>query len=77
MLFHPAKNPVELKVIHLNKSQEQRRKSLIEATEDKNAVKQFQKALAKKAKQKLKDKGKSKKKDCSYWISMGILKPLR
>lgn len=49
MLFHPAKNPVELKVIHLNKSQEQRRKSLIEATEDKNAVKQFQKALAKKA----------------------------
>ncbi len=68
MLFHPAKNPVELKVIHLNKSQEQRRKSLIEATEDKNAVKQFQKALAKKAKQKLKDKGKSKKKEKRIFV---------
>lgn len=68
MLFHPAKNPVELKVIHLNKSQEQRRKSLIEATEDKNAVKQFQKVLAKKAKQKLKDKGKSKKKEKRIFV---------
>ena len=68
MLFHPAKNPVELKVIHLNKSQEQRRKSLIEATEDKNAVKQFQKALAKKAKQKLKDKSKSKKKEKRIFV---------
>lgn len=68
MLFHPAKNPVELKVIHLNKSQDQRRKSLIEATEDKNAVKQFQKALAKKAKQKLKDKGKSKKKEKRIFV---------
>lgn len=68
MLFHPAKNPVELKVIHLNKSQEQRRKSLIEATEDKNAVKQFQKALAKKTKQKLKDKGKSKKKEKRIFV---------
>ncbi len=68
MLFHPAKNSVELKVIHLNKSQEQRRKSLIEATEDKNAVKQFQKALAKKAKQKLKDKGKSKKKEKRIFV---------
>lgn len=68
MLFHPAKNPVELKVIHLNKSQEQRRKSLIEATEDKNAVKQFQKALEKKAKQKLRDKGKSKKKEKRIFV---------
>ncbi len=68
MLFHPAKNSVELKVNHLNKSQEQRRKSLIEATEDKNAVKQFQKALAKKAKQKLKDKGKSKKKEKRIFV---------
>lgn len=68
MLFHPAKNPVELKVIHLNKSQDQRRKSLIEATEDKNAVKQFQKALAKKAKQKLKDKAKSKKKEKRVFV---------
>ncbi|PNK59483.1 protease SohB [Psychrobacter sp. FDAARGOS_221] len=60
MLFHPAKNPVELKVIHLNKVQNDRRKSLIHVMEDKNAVKQFQKKLAKKAKHKLKEKGKSK-----------------
>ena len=68
MLFHPAKNPVELKVVHLNKSQDQRRKSLIEAIEDKNAVKQFQKALAKKAKQKLKEKGKSKQKEKRLFV---------
>ena len=68
MLFHPAKNPVELKVVHLNKSQDQRRKSLIEAMEDKNAVKQFQKALAKKAKQKLKEKGKSKQKEKRVFV---------
>lgn len=30
MLFHPAKNPVELQVVHLNKSQEQRREDLME-----------------------------------------------
>ena len=68
MLFHPAKNPVELKVVHLNKTQNQRRKSLIEATEDKNAVKQFQKSLAKKAKQTLKDKVKSKKKEKKIFV---------
>ena len=68
MLFHPAKNPVELKVVHLNKGQDQRRKSLIEAMEDKNAVKQFQKALAKKAKQKLKEKGKSKQKEKRLFV---------
>ncbi len=68
MLFNPAKNPVELKVVHLNKSQDQRRKSLIEAMEDKNAVKQFQKALAKKAKQKLKEKGKSKQKEKRVFV---------
>ena len=68
MLFHPAKNPVELKVVHLNKSQDQRRKSLIEAMEDKNAVKQFQKALAKKAQQKLKEKGKSKQKEKRLFV---------
>lgn len=68
MLFHPAKNLVELKVVHLNKSQDQRRKSLIEAMEDKNAVKQFQKALAKKAKQKLKEKGKSKQKEKRLFV---------
>jgi len=68
MLFHPAKNPVELKVVHLNKSQDQRRKSLIEAMEDKNTVKQFQKALAKKAKQKLKEKGKSKQKEKRLFV---------
>ncbi|WP_296405322.1 protease SohB [Psychrobacter sp.] len=68
MLFHPAKNPVELKVVHLNKSQEQLRKSLIEATQDKNALKQFQKALTKKAKQKLKEKLKSHNKDKRIFV---------
>ncbi len=29
MLFHPPKNPVELKVMHLNKSQEHRREDLL------------------------------------------------
>lgn len=60
MLFHPVKNPVELKVIHLNKAQDNRRKDLLEAVEDKNAVKQLRKILAKKAKQKLKEKVKNK-----------------
>ena len=32
MLFNPPKNPVELKVRHLNKAQEQRREDLMEAT---------------------------------------------
>jgi len=68
MLFYPAKNPVELKVVHLNKSQNERRKHLIEATGDKNAVKQFQKALAKKAKQKLKDKSKAKAKQKRVFV---------
>lgn len=68
MLFHPAKNPIELKVVHLNKSQNERRASLVEAMEDKNAVKQFKKALAKKAKQKLKDKGKSKDKEKRIFV---------
>lgn len=62
MLFHPAKNPVELRVIHLNKNQEQRREDLMEATQGKAALKQFRKTMAKTAKQALKAKTKNKKK---------------
>jgi len=62
MLFHPSKNPVELRVIHLNKSQEQRREDLMEATQGKAALKQLKKTMAKKAKQALKVKSKSKNK---------------
>lgn len=62
MLFHPPKNPVELKVMHLNKTQEQRREDLMEATQGKAALKQLKKSMAKKAKQALKAKSKSKSK---------------
>ena len=62
MLFHPSKNPVELRVIHLNKSQEQRREDLMEATQGKAALKQLKKTMAKKAKQALKVKNKNKNK---------------
>lgn len=68
MLFHPTKNPVELKVVHLNKSQNQRRQSIIEATEDKNTLKQFKKSLAKKAKKKLKQKASSKQKEKRIFV---------
>ncbi|WP_394124083.1 protease SohB [Psychrobacter nivimaris] len=57
MLFHPPKNPVELKIRHLNDAQKQRREDLMEATQGKAALKQF-----KKAKQALKAKTKNKKK---------------
>lgn len=60
MLFHPPKNPVELKVMHLNKTQAQRREDLMEATQGKAALKQLKKRLAKKAKQALKHKSKDK-----------------
>ncbi len=60
MLFHPPKNPVELKVIHLNKTQKQRREDLMEATQGKTALKQLKKQMAKKAKQTLKAKAKNK-----------------
>ena len=60
MLFHPPKNPVELKVIHLNKNQAQRRADLMEAMSDKHGLKQLKKRLAKKAKKALKDKARSK-----------------
>lgn len=60
MLFHPTKNPVELKVIHLNKTQQRRRHELMEAMTDKHGMKQLKKRLAKKAKQALKEKSKSK-----------------
>ena len=63
MLFNPSKNPVELRVIHLNKSQEQRREYLMEATQGKAALKQLKKTMAKKAKQALKIKSKNSKKD--------------
>ena len=63
MLFHPSKNPVELKVLNLNDIQEQRREDLLEATQGRAALKQFKKSMAKKAKQALKLKAKSKKKD--------------
>lgn len=63
MLFHPPKNPVELKVMHLNKAQEQRREDLMEATQGKAALKQLKKSMAKKAKQALKSKSKSKNKN--------------
>ncbi|SLJ84834.1 protease SohB [Psychrobacter sp. DAB_AL43B] len=63
MLFYPSKNPVELRVIHLNKNQEQRREDLMEATQGKAALKQFKKTMAKKAKQVLKTKNKKKNTD--------------
>ena len=62
MLFHPPKNPVELKIRHLNDAQKQRREDLMEATQGKAALKQFKKVMAKKAKQALKAKTKNKKK---------------
>ncbi|MGM8871746.1 protease SohB [Psychrobacter sp. 2Y5] len=62
MLFHPPKNPVELKVMHLNKTQQQRREDLMEATQGKAALKQLKKSMAKKAKQALKAKSKNKSK---------------
>ncbi|WP_302476508.1 protease SohB [Psychrobacter sp. DAB_AL32B] len=63
MLFYPSKNPVELRVIHLNKNQEQRREDLMEATQGKAALKQFKKTMTKKAKQALKTKNKKKNTD--------------
>ncbi|MDN5666339.1 MAG: protease SohB [Psychrobacter sp.] len=60
MLFHPPKNPIELKVRHLNEAQKQRREDLMEATQGKAALKQFKKTMAKKAKQALKAKNKKK-----------------
>ncbi len=68
MLFHPPKNPVELKVMHLNKVQEQRREDLLEATQGKAALKSFKKSMAKKAKQALKAKSKSKNKEGSQQV---------
>ncbi|WLP95686.1 protease SohB [Psychrobacter sp. M13] len=68
MLFHPPKNPVELKVLHLNKAQEQRREDLLEATQGKVALKQFKKTMAKKAKQALKVKNKRKSKNDSQQV---------
>ncbi|WP_334685004.1 protease SohB [Psychrobacter sp. PL19] len=60
MLFHPPKNPVELKVMHLNKTQAQRRQDVMEATQGKAALKQLKKSMAKQAKQASKNKAKGK-----------------
>ncbi|MBU5615877.1 protease SohB [Psychrobacter sp. TAE2020] len=68
MLFHPPKNPVELKVMHLNESQKQHREDLVEATQGKAALKLLKKGLAKKAKQALKAKNKSKNKTPSAQV---------
>ena len=72
MLFHPPKNPVELKVMHLNKSQAQRQQDLVEATQGKAALKQFKKALAKQdkkdAKAKSKRKGKGREKSVQVFV---------
>lgn len=68
MLFHPTKNPVELKVIHLNESQAQRRQDLMQATQGKAALKQLKKRMAKKAKQALKDKAKGKNKGHQVFV---------
>lgn len=68
MLFHPSKSPVELKVMHLNKTQEQRRHDLMEATQGKAALKQLKKQMAKKTKQVLKAKAKSKNKSQQVFV---------
>ncbi|WP_352337413.1 protease SohB [Psychrobacter sp. 16-MNA-CIBAN-0192] len=72
MLFHPPKNPVELKVMHLNKSQAQRQQDLVEATQGKAALKQFKKTLAKQdkkdAKAKSKRKGKGSDKSAQVFV---------
>lgn len=68
MLFHPPKNPVELKVLHLNKNQEKRREDLMEATQGKAALKQLKKSMAKKAKKALKVKAKSKDKSQQVFV---------
>lgn len=73
MLFHPAKNPVELKVIHLNKSQAQRQQDLVEATKGKAALKQFKKALAKQDKKDVKLKSKRKGKGCDKSTQVFVL----
>lgn len=63
MLFHPSKNPVELKVMHLNKTQAQHREDLTEATQGKAALKQLKKSMAKKDKKDSKSKAKAKGKN--------------
>ncbi|WP_350557877.1 protease SohB [Psychrobacter sp. CAL346-MNA-CIBAN-0220] len=68
MLFHPPKNPIELKVMHLNKTQAQRREDLMEATQGKAALKKLKKVMAKKAKQAAKDKAKGKNKGQQVFV---------
>ncbi len=61
MLNLPSKTETELKVIHLNKKQNQRREQLLHALHDKKSLKGLKKSLAKKAKEKLKHKDKEDK----------------
>lgn len=68
MLFHPPKNPVELKVIHLNKNQQQRRQDLLTAMNDKHGLKRLKKRLAKTAKQALKDNAKGKDTQANLFV---------
>ena len=73
MLFHPTKNPVELKIMHLNKSQAQRQQDLIEATKGKTGLKQFKKALAKQEKKEGKAKSRRKGKDSDRFAQVFVL----
>lgn len=68
MLFHPPKNPIELKVLHLNEAQEQRQQDLMEATQGKAALKKLKKTMAKKAKQRSKDQAKGKVKSQQVFV---------
>lgn len=68
MLFHPPKNLIELKVLHLNEAQEQRQQDLMEATQGKAALKKLKKTMAKKAKQRSKDQAKGKVKSQQVFV---------
>lgn len=63
MLSSSAKNPIELKITHLNKVQNQRQEHLLEVTKGKSALKKFKKQQAKSIKQRLKQKLKAKNDD--------------
>ncbi|GAF59834.1 LOW QUALITY PROTEIN: SohB protein, peptidase U7 family [Psychrobacter sp. JCM 18902] len=63
MLFHPAKNPVELQVVHLNKSQEQRREDLMEQLKVKPRLSNSKKWLRKPSKHRQKAKIRKKTSD--------------
>lgn len=59
MLFHPPKQPVELKLLHLNQAQQERKEEMLEAIksdDDDKGLSFIKKMLKKKAKKKLKEK---------------------